>query len=122
MHFSKMHVFPFSGRKGTVAFRMPEQIPESVKKERAKRMGKVALEGERKFVKSLVGTEQNVLFETYDPNHPETAFAGHAENYVKVILPETVELSLYTVDEIVNRIHRVKIIGEKDRTCVASLY
>lgn len=120
--FSKIHVFPFSGRKGTVAFRMPDQIPEQIKKERAKRMGTVAAESEQMFLNALVGTEQNVLFETYDSSCSEAAFTGHAENYVKVVLPETMELSLYTEEDIVNHIYPVKIIGVGDQFCIGSLY
>lgn len=35
VHFYEMHVFPYSRRAGTRADRMPDQVPEPVKKERS---------------------------------------------------------------------------------------
>ena len=38
MEFSKLHVFPFSPRRGTVAADMPDQIEKSIKNERRQRL------------------------------------------------------------------------------------
>ena len=57
-----LHVFPFSPREGTPAARMP-QLPKPVIKERAKRLraaGDLALDT---YLKSQLGTVQNVLVE-----------------------------------------------------------
>ena len=85
-------------------------------------MGEVAIKAEQVFLDALVGTEQNVLFETFEQMESGWAFVGHAENYIKVVLPETVELSLYTEDDIVNQILKVKIIDRKEQYCISSLY
>ena len=47
--FSKIHVFPYSRRKGTVADEMDGQIDEKVKKDRTKRLISVSETLEKKY-------------------------------------------------------------------------
>lgn len=61
--FSRVHVFRFSARPGTVAAQMDNQIPPEVKKERAARLGEVAREERRKFAKKFVGRQTRVVIE-----------------------------------------------------------
>ncbi len=82
--FASVHVFPYSKRTGTPAAKLPGQWPNAVKAERAARAGAVARRLEERYRKSMAGTVHRVLFE-----QPEGAyFTGHAENYVKVYVPE----------------------------------
>lgn len=80
--FSRMHVFPYSRRQGTVADKMKDQIPPNVKKARAKEMGDLAFELKEEFTKSLYGTLQDVLLEEYVPGK---GMKGFASNYCEVI-------------------------------------
>ena len=71
---ARIHVFPYSRRSGTLADRMEGQVDEAVKKARARRLIELGNRLERRFVSGLIGTAQEVLFET-------PAGAGLAEGY-----------------------------------------
>ncbi|MBQ1335193.1 MAG: tRNA (N(6)-L-threonylcarbamoyladenosine(37)-C(2))-methylthiotransferase MtaB, partial [Clostridia bacterium] len=55
MGFLKIHVFPFSSKKGTKAEKMGPQIPKDTKNERAKRLLDVSLKSAETFIKSYLG-------------------------------------------------------------------
>ncbi|MGN8967731.1 tRNA (N(6)-L-threonylcarbamoyladenosine(37)-C(2))-methylthiotransferase MtaB [Intestinimonas sp. HCP28S3_D6] len=78
--FSAMHIFPYSRRTGTPAARMPDQIPNAVKEERAHRAGALARRLEEAYLDSWVGETLPVLFE----EEKEELWRGHAPNYVEV--------------------------------------
>ena len=61
--FAKIHVFPYSIRKGTVAAMRTNQVVPQVKSARAKEMSALADRLERQFLESQVGTMQTVLIE-----------------------------------------------------------
>ena len=73
--FARIHVFPYSRRQGTVADRLPDQVPEAVKHKRCAELIALGNRLERGFVKCMVGTTQEVLFER------ETADGSLAEGY-----------------------------------------
>ena len=78
--FAQIHVFPYSIRPGTRAAAM-EQVPKSVKEERAARAGQVAAELHEEYLRSCVGQVFPVLFEQAG----EAGFyTGHAPNYMEV--------------------------------------
>lgn len=72
--FARVHVFPYSVRRGTVAAKRA-QIGDAVKRERAEILGRAAKEAEEKFLRSQIGKQAVVLFE---------ADGGYTENYVRV--------------------------------------
>lgn len=74
--FSRLHVFPFSARKGTKAYDMTPKISGSVAKQRAKELISLGEELELKFLNSLKGRTEGVLFE-----EPSEAFKGLMEGY-----------------------------------------
>ena len=61
--FSKIHVFPYSKRKGTPAAARLDQISAEVKKERAAHLRKVALELRNLDFEKRIGAKENVLVE-----------------------------------------------------------
>lgn len=65
--FAKIHVFPYSIRKGTVAAMRTNQVVPQVKSARAKEMSALADRLERQFLESQVGTVQTVLIENAFP-------------------------------------------------------
>ena len=81
--FSSMHIFPYSRRTGTRAARMPGQIPNRVKEERAHRAAQVAGEMERAWLASWAGEVLPVLFE----EEKDGLWRGHAPNYAQVFAP-----------------------------------
>jgi threonylcarbamoyladenosine tRNA methylthiotransferase MtaB len=53
--FSKMHVFPFSPRPGTLAATMPDQVPAEIKHERCRGLAAVEAELRDAYYRSLCG-------------------------------------------------------------------
>lgn len=101
--FAKMHIFPYSKRKGTPAAEMKEQVDEAVKSERAARLAKVDEELHQQMLQSTVGKVEEVLFEqSVDDAHME----GLCGPYLRVVVPGTKELA--------NTIAKVKITGVKE--------
>ncbi len=79
--FAKVHVFPYSRRSGTVADRMPDQLPKCEKERRAKIMTEECEKRRQEFLSSQVGKTCSVLFERFDKNGmPE----GYTENYIPI--------------------------------------
>ena len=75
---SRIHVFPYSRRKGTRAYDMPGQIASQVKKERAARLIALGQELESAYAESLLGSVEEVLFE----ERKEAHLFGHTGTYV----------------------------------------
>lgn len=84
MQFAKIHIFRYSRRSGTLADRMPDQIPEHVKKERADRLSALEKRMAEEFLQSHVGKTVSVLFER--EKSPEIHI-GHAKDYTAVCVP-----------------------------------
>jgi threonylcarbamoyladenosine tRNA methylthiotransferase MtaB len=61
--FSKIHIFPFSPRKGTPAAEMPDQVPPQVKAERVQRLAELEAELRDAYFRSLIGRRLTVLVE-----------------------------------------------------------
>jgi threonylcarbamoyladenosine tRNA methylthiotransferase MtaB len=80
MAFAGIHVFPYSQRSGTVAFKMPEQIAESIKKERVHRLIELASKMSRVYRERFVGSTQSILWEQRDENG---AWQGLTDTYVR---------------------------------------
>ena len=85
--FSKIHVFPYSRRKGTKADLMPNQIDEQVKKDRVKKLMDISNELERKYLDSFIGQRVDVLIEKTTPSKS----VGHTGNYLKVEILKEIE-------------------------------
>ena len=81
--FTKIHVFPYSERKGTKAMELPDHIEPSVKKERARRLLLVSKELECSYYASFVGSEVEVLVE----EEKDGKSYGHTDNYLHVEIP-----------------------------------
>ena len=80
--FSKIHVFPYSIRKGTKASKMPNQVDNKVKKDRVKRLIKISEEQQIKYHQKYLNKQVKVLIEeSFD-----TYSVGHTENFIKVVV------------------------------------
>lgn len=81
--FSKMHIFPFSARKGTPAEKFAGAVTEAVKKERADILGKIDETMHKTFLQAMVGQNAEVLFEQ---PAGEDYFEGLTGNYQRVFV------------------------------------
>ncbi len=79
--FARIHVFPYSRRAGTVADRMPDQVPQNVKHERAGKLIELGNKLEASYAKELVGSNQQVLFEV---GTEDGMAEGYTMQYVRV--------------------------------------
>ena len=78
---ARIHVFPYSRRKGTVADAMPDQVDEAVKHARAKKLIEIGNQLECEFVQGLLDSCQQVLFEQAVG---EGLSEGYTGQYVRV--------------------------------------
>ena len=81
--FSKMHIFPFSARKGTPAEKFAGAVTEAVKKERADILGRIDETIHKTFMQAMVGQTAEVLFEQ---PAGEDYFEGLTGNYQRVFV------------------------------------
>ena len=81
MGFSKIHVFPYSPKRGTPAAERKDQLPNSVKQERSHALIAVGEELAESFLRAHAGKEMPVLFERAVE---EGVYEGHTTNYMKV--------------------------------------
>ena len=79
--FARIHVFPYSRRAGTVADRMPDQVPQNIKHERAGKLIELGNKLEAAYAKELVGSRQQVLFEV---ETDDGMAEGYTMQYVRV--------------------------------------
>lgn len=84
--FMKIHVFPFSPRKGTPAATFPDQIDPKLKKERGRILGELERDLAQQYYQSLVGTELEVLVEREAQDKPGWV-RGTDRRYAPVELP-----------------------------------
>ncbi len=79
--FEKVHVFPYSVRKGTRAEAFGGQTDKKTKEERSRLMTLTAEEIRQEFFRRQIGRKYSVLFETKDK---DGYFCGHTANYIPV--------------------------------------
>ena len=78
--FSKLHVFPYSERKGTASSRMDGKLDNSIIKERARRLIEVSKELEINYMKQFIGETVDVLVEETIDGYSY----GHTSNFLYV--------------------------------------
>ena len=78
--FSKIHVFPYSERKGTASASLPNPVSGSEKKDRARRLIELSKELEIKYMKKYLNKEVEVLIEEVKDGYSY----GHTGNYLEV--------------------------------------
>jgi threonylcarbamoyladenosine tRNA methylthiotransferase MtaB len=97
----RTHIFSFSPRKGTAAFKLPGRSQPGIVKERMNLLRQTAAECSDKFRKKFLGKEITVLIESQSDKE-SGFFCGYSENYIRVVVEGTTQKD-------VNRLLRVKI-------------
>ncbi len=100
--FTKIHVFPYSSRQGTLASKMPNQIDPKIKKDRVNRLLELSKEFENEYISNYIGKEIEFLFEDYIEE--ECGYRGHSSNYLECIYKSDEELT--------NKVKKVKLNKE----------
>lgn len=106
INFSRVHIFPYSIRRGTRAAKMPNQITKHEKQIRVKKMKDIAQKSNQKFIKNQINKIHEVLFETKEGNN----FTGYTKNYILVKTKSNSNLC--------GQIKYVKIMAYEDAVCI----
>jgi len=78
--FTKLHVFPYSRRTGTVADKMDNQIDECIKKKRVRVLLDLSKELEINYMKKFIGKTVSFIPEVIKDGY----LIGHTGNYLNV--------------------------------------
>ena len=80
INFSKVHVFPYSERKGTKASMLGGKVKENVKHERVKKLMELSNELEKNYYNKFKGKKMDVIIEEVTDDYS----IGHTSNYLLV--------------------------------------
>jgi threonylcarbamoyladenosine tRNA methylthiotransferase MtaB len=79
--FSKVHIFPFSSRRGTAAAEFPGKLSAEEKAARVRALSRVAGQVRQNFLRGLCGAERAVLFEQAAKDGMMSGLSG---DYVRI--------------------------------------
>jgi threonylcarbamoyladenosine tRNA methylthiotransferase MtaB len=118
--FSKIHIFPFSARRGTSAASMPDQVPKQVQQERSRELAAVETELRDAYYRSLLGRSLRVLVETQEARSKEqgagsgerkSIWSGTSCRYATVELAASSAAEGQFVDVTASEIHDDRIVA-----------
>lgn len=109
IQFSKIHVFKYSNRKGTVASKMKNQVSGVVKKERSKLLIEKSKYYTNKFLDNMLNQPIKVLFES---KNDDGYIKGYTTNYIRVKREYNPNLSNKIIDVICNRRENEELVWE----------
>lgn len=110
MRFAKIHVFPYSIRKGTIAAEQSDQVLPQIKSERAAQMIRLGERLERQFLNEQVGSVHTVLIEK---RKSEDYRNGFTKNYIPV--------RIYGENPERGSLVKVKITSAREGYCIGSI-
>lgn len=107
--FSKIHVFPFSLREGTLAAEMKNQIDSQTKKIRVAEILKIAKEKEKIFAEKIIGQTVEIISETNENGFID----GLTKNYIRVYVPADEKIPLGEIIKVTaEKIFKNGVMGE----------
>ena len=87
--FARLHCFPYSQRAGTVATRIPGQVPPAVRKERLASLIALGDTLSLAFRQRFAGAIRPVLWENEQEVDGQVRWFGHTDNYIAVYMAGT---------------------------------
>ena len=109
IQFSKIHVFKYSNRKGTVASKMKNQVSGVVKEERSKLLIEKSKYYTDKFLDNMLNEPIKVLFES---KNDDGYIKGYTTNYIRVKREYNPNLSNKIIDVVCNRRENEELVCE----------
>ena len=85
--FSKIHIFPFSARRGTPAARLPQQLAKKTKQQRSHVLSRLELQLRDAYFKSLQGKRLRVLVEAPLVAGRDGLSVGTSCRYAPLVVP-----------------------------------
>ncbi len=110
--YAAAFTFAYSPRQGTVAARMEDQVPESVKKERLKALNELQTRKTVENNEKYIGHTGEVLVEGFDERGEETMLYGKYQNFKMVYFPGCRELLNRYVTVKVTQSNKNSLLGE----------
>ncbi len=98
LKLSKVHVFPFSPKDGTVASKLKSVVTDNEKNKRAEILRKISDELEAEFLLQNKGLSLDVLYENVDK---DGFYYGHTKNYIKVSKKYDTDVSNTIITEVI---------------------
>ncbi len=98
LEFSKIHVFPYSERKGTKAMLLDGVVPITFRKARARELLNVSRELEINYMKKFLGKQLEILIEEVKNG----ISYGHSENFLYVKVESLLEHNNFFLVEIID--------------------
>lgn len=110
--FSKIHIFPFSARRGTAAAEMSDTVPDPVSADRGRRLAALEAELRETYFQSLLGRRLKVLVEAGDERGERSDLAaGTSCRYAPVEIPGLTHRVGQLVDVVAERVDSGRIIA-----------
>lgn len=106
--FSKLHVFPYSKRKGTKAVDMP-QVNDTIKKNRTVDLIEYSKELEQSYALKFVGLKMDIIVEQALNSNE---MVGHTSNFLQVVLDKYESLIGSQVNVIIESVDGLKAKGK----------
>ena len=106
--FTKLHVFPYSDREGTLASKMPGKVNGNVKKMRVKKLLELSKELEVKYMNKNINQVLNFIPEIYEDGY----LIGHTGNFMLVKAKGSVDLLKNEVMVKIDKIDYPYVLGE----------
>ncbi len=107
---ARVHVFSYSRREGTPAAARSEQVPESTKSLRSRKMIAVTNETRAAFLDRMVGRVEKVLIES---TKTPLGYEGYTANYTPVLVD--------CDERFVGRIVPVELVSRMEERCIGRL-
>jgi threonylcarbamoyladenosine tRNA methylthiotransferase MtaB len=109
--FSKIHIFPFSPRRGTPAATMPNQVPKQVQQARCQELADVEAELRDAYYRTLIGRRLQVLVETKSEEREASRWLGTSCRYATVELQASEENEGRFADIVARDVCGERIVG-----------
>jgi threonylcarbamoyladenosine tRNA methylthiotransferase MtaB len=107
--FSYLHVFSYSPRSGTEAYRFRNNIKNIIKKERNRILSDLVKEKAYLFHKSFIGKKVTVLIE--ERKQTDQLSKGHSEHYIPVRIDTEGALQNRLVSVLIKNVKNNELIG-----------
>lgn len=109
--FAKIHVFPYSPKRGTPAAARKDQLLNAVKAERSHTLIQLSDKMAAEFLADAVGTDAEVL---YERAVGEGIYEGHTTNYMKVHGRSEVDLTNRICKTYITRAEGEMLFGDAE--------
>ncbi|RDU22455.1 tRNA (N(6)-L-threonylcarbamoyladenosine(37)-C(2))-methylthiotransferase MtaB [Anaerosacchariphilus polymeriproducens] len=88
VHFSEMHIFKYSKRKGTKAAEMVNHIAEDIKTRRSNELIRLEKKLNKEYMESYIGKETEILIEEELNLNGIVYQTGHTKEYIKAAVED----------------------------------